>query len=193
MPKVKLQASQGYRSDSVRPSTHRASPGLLLFRKARMPSAERVRGSGEALSPLFCLGPALPKEGHSSRHASRNRESEEGNSRQPTYAEHGRASTSQVNSWAAGQEGAGSHVQHGLDSWFGPSSPRCQKGTKKATVQRHMLRTTCHRTHGRDTWAADGWPQGCGNLVPRTCRDASGRRGFAEPGKWFWIFWLDPV
>lgn len=40
MPKVKVQASQGYRSDSVRPSTHRASPGLLLFRKDRMPSVE---------------------------------------------------------------------------------------------------------------------------------------------------------
>lgn len=40
---MKLQASQGYRSDSVRPSTHRASPGLLFFRKDRMPSA---RGEG---------------------------------------------------------------------------------------------------------------------------------------------------
>lgn len=76
VPKVKVQASRGYRSDSVRPSTHRASPGLLLFRKDRMPSARtgpegavrRQLGTPRPWSvPLFpCLAPAHPKVRHAS-------------------------------------------------------------------------------------------------------------------------------
>lgn len=75
--KVKLQASQGYRSDNVRPSTHSASSGLLFFRKDRMPSAGKAgAGRQEAagaqlqpglwegkpgILPSLCLGPTLPK------------------------------------------------------------------------------------------------------------------------------------
>lgn len=75
LPKVKLQASHGYRSDSVRPSTHSASPGLLLFRKDRMPSAraEGPRGAEGAAGPpsasprLRAGNPVIPS---SSAHAS---------------------------------------------------------------------------------------------------------------------------
>lgn len=49
---MKLQASQGYRSDSVRPSTHSASPGLLLFRKDRIPSV----GTEEPQDSVQSLG-----------------------------------------------------------------------------------------------------------------------------------------
>lgn len=63
---------QVYRSDSVRPSTHNASPGLLLFRKDRMPSAgtgpeQAVRRRLAPLSgpiPRFLhLGPTRPTVG----------------------------------------------------------------------------------------------------------------------------------
>lgn len=163
---MKLQASQGYRSDSVRPSTHSASPGLLFFRKDKMPSEGETRGdlSGGPWPRADTVTP-LPQ---SSPSQGRTRASDllQETIRQPRRQQPGCVS-------AEGATGLGASISQtvwraGLDT-----VPRMPNATLVRTPKRpQAVKTGVRREgapRGRMLLAAEQWPRRGPRPGPGTC------------------------